>query len=134
MDETTRTKWKIQCHCCKKWFKIDQVETDHIKGHNKFTVASDFQAYFDNILMVGFDGLQILCAADCHPIKTLSEKLGISFEDASVERDVIAICKLKAAQIDAWLKEHGATCAKNPKARRDAVRECLVKEMTNESK
>lgn len=129
MDETTRTKWKIQCHCCNKWFKIDQVETDHIKGHNKFTVASDFQDYFDNILMVGFDGLQILCADECHPTKTLSEKLGISFEDAKIERSVISITKMKASEIDSWLKERGQTSAKNPKSRRDKVREVLVEEM-----
>lgn len=125
MDDTTRTKWKIQCQCCKKWFKIDQVECDHISGHNTFTKSSDFQSYFDSILMVGFDGLQILCSADCHPCKTLSEKLGISFEEAVVEREVIKICKLKAAQQDAWLKEHGVIVAKNPKSRRDAIREVL---------
>lgn len=129
MDPNTRTKWKVICECCGKYFKINEVECDHIEGHNTFTKVSDFQTYFDSILMVGFDGLQILCSENCHPTKTLAEKLDISFESAKIEREVIKICKLKASQIDSWLKERNVVVAKNPKSRRDAVRKVLEEEM-----
>lgn len=132
MDDSTRTKWKIQCECCGEWFKLNEIQIDHVQGNNSFSKIEDFESYFNNILMVGFDGLQALCAENCHPLKTLSESLNISLQDAKIEREVIALCKLKASEQDAWLKERNVTCAKNKDARRDAIRECLKKEMKND--
>lgn len=128
MDDSTRTKWKIQCECCGDWFKLNQIQIDHVQGNNSFTKIEDFESYFNSILMVGFDGLQALCADTCHPLKTLSESLNISLQDAKIEREVIALCKLKAAQQDQWLKQHGITTAKNPASRRDAIRQVLKEE------
>lgn len=127
MDDSTRTKWLVPCEICGKLFKLTDVQIDHKLGNHSFTKVTDFENYFNNILMVGFDGLQILCEDD-HLSKTLSEKLGISFQEAVLEREVIQICKMKAAQIDKWLGDRGVKVAKNPQARRDAVRQCLIEE------
>ena len=129
LDDSTRTKWLVRCEICEGLFKLSDVEIDHKYAGNKypFTKVEHFQDYFDNILMVGFDDLQILCKDD-HLSKTLSESLNISFDDAKIEREVIKICKLKAAQIDKWLGDRGVKVAKNPQARRDAVREVLKNE------
>ncbi len=128
MDDSTRTKWLVPCEICGKMFKIADVEIDHkFIGGSSFTKVSDFESYFNNILMVNFDGLQVLCKED-HQIKTLAESLGITFEESRVEKEVIRICKLKAAQIDKWLGDRGVKVAKNPQARRDAVRQCLIEE------
>lgn len=125
MNPETRTKWLVKCEICGKLFKLDQVEIDHKHtGNTKFTTVEQFDQFFNNVLMVGFDGLQILCVED-HQIKTLSESLGISFEDARIEKEVIKLMKMKAAQIDSWLKERSKVCAKNPQARRDAIRRVL---------
>lgn len=130
MDETTRTKWLVRCEICQRFFKISDIEIDHKHTGNKFpfTKVEHFQDYFDNILMVSFDDLQVLCKED-HLTKTLAEKLDISFESAKIEREVIKICKLKASQIDSWLKDRNVVVAKNPKSRRDAVRKVLEEEM-----
>ena len=129
LDDSTRTKWLVRCEICEGLFKLSDVEIDHKYAGNKypFTKVEHFQDYFDNILMVGFDDLQILCKDD-HLSKTLSESLNISFNDAKIEREVIKICKLKASQIDKWLSDRGIKVAKNPQARRDAVREVLKNE------
>lgn len=129
MDDSTRTKWLVKCEICEGLFKLSDVEIDHKYAGNKypFTKVEHFQDYFSNILMVGFNDLQILCKDD-HLTKTLSESLNISFDDAKIEREVIQICKMKAAQIDKWLGERGLKVAKNPQARRDAVREVLKNE------
>lgn len=124
MDDQTRTKWLVKCEICGKLFKLTAVQIDHKLGNHSFTKVADFENYFNNILMVGFDDLQILCEDD-HLSKTLSEKLGISFQEAVLEREVIKLCKMKAAQIDKWLKDRDVICAKNPTARRDAIREVL---------
>lgn len=131
MDDSTRTKWLVACEICGKLFKLTDVQIDHKLGNHSFTKVTDFENYFNNILMVGFDDLQILCEDD-HLSKTLSEKLGISFQEAVLEREVIKVCKMKAAQIDKWLGDRGAKVAKNPQARRDAVRQCLIEEKEND--
>lgn len=135
MDNTTRTKWLYECEICKGMFKENEVQCDHIDGNHSFTKAEDFQNYFDNILMVGFDGLQLLCCdipsknhIGCHSYKTLSESLNISFDDAKIEKLVIQICKESAKSIDVWLADRGVKTAKNKDARRDAVREILKNE------
>lgn len=127
MDDSTRTKWLVQCEICEGLFKLSDVEIDHRSGNHTFTKVSDFADYFENILMVGFDDLQILCRED-HLVKSLSESLRISFDDAKIEKEVIKIMKWKASAIDLWLKERTIVVAKNPKSRRDAVREVLKNE------
>lgn len=129
MDDSTRTKWLYKCEICGNMFKQNEIEIDHKQGHkSSFTKPSEFEEYFNNILMVGFDDLQVLCKDGCHPIKTLSESLGITFEEAKIEKEVISICKLPAKKIDDWLAENGINCAKNKDARRDAVRGVLMKQ------
>lgn len=135
MDNTTRTKWLYECEICGGMFKENEVQCDHIDGNHSFTKVGDFQDYFDNILMIGFDGLQLLCCdipsknhIGCHSYKTLSESLNISFEDAKIEKLVIQICKESAKNIDAWLADRGVKTAKNKDARRNAVREVLKNE------
>ena len=131
MDDKTRTKWLVKCEMCGELFKLTDVEIDHRNGNHTFTKVEDFENYFKNILMVGFDDLSILCKED-HAVKTLSESLGISIEESRIEKKVIAICKQSAKVIDAFLVENGVTgYAKNKDARRDAVRN-ILKEKEND--
>ena len=126
MDDKTRTKWLVKCEMCGELFKLTDVEIDHRNGNHTFTKVEDFENYFNNILMVGFDDLQILCRDD-HLAKTLSESLGISIEMARTEKKVIAICKQSVKLIDKFLADNGVIgYIKNPTARRDAVREVLL--------
>lgn len=136
MDDSTRTKWLVRCEICEGLFKLSDIEVDHKYAGNKypFTRVEHFQDYFDNILMVNFDGLQALCKEGCHRTKTLSESLNISFDEAKIEREVISICKRPTKEIDKWLAEHGVVTAKNKDARRDAVRLILQQEKKNESR
>ena len=128
MDDKTRTKWLVKCEMCGELFKLTDVEIDHRNGNHTFTKVEDFENYFSNILMVGFDDLQILCRDD-HAAKTLSESLGISIEMARTEKKVIAICKQSVKLIDKFLTDNGVTgYSKNPTARRNAVRAVLLKQ------
>lgn len=123
MDDSTRTKWLFKCEMCGEMFKLNEVEVDHKQGHNKFTSTEDFVEYFQNILMVGFDDLQILCKTD-HSIKSLSESLGISFEEARLEKQVIEICKSKKDK--QFIKDAGLNPASNADKRREQVRSILL--------
>ena len=134
MDDKTRTKWLVKCEMCGELFKLTDVEIDHKFGNHTFTKVEDFENYFNNILMVGFDDLQILCRDD-HAAKTLSESLGISIEMARIEKKVIAITKQSAKLIDTFLAENGeVNYTKNPASRRDAVRRVLLKQIEEKIK
>lgn len=124
-DPSTRQKWKVACECCGEWCKLADVEVDHIEGNHSFKTVEDFQNYFEKILMVGFDGLQILCK-NCHAVKSLSEKLGITFKEALTEKEVIAI--IKAKKDKEWLSSRGITPATNAEKRRVQIRNELNKQ------
>lgn len=127
MDDKTRTKWLVKCEMCGELFKLTDVEIDHRHGNHTFTKVEDFENYFNNILMVGFDNLSILCKED-HACKTLAESQGISIESARLEKAVIAICKGSAKEIDAFLEQHGVTgYTRNKDGRRNVVRDVLKK-------
>jgi hypothetical protein len=130
MDDTTRTKWKIQCECCQGWFKLNEVEVDHIWGNHSFTKVSDFENYFNNILMVGFDDLQILCKDGCHAIKSYAEKNGMTFEEASKMKIIIDLEKKKMLQD--FIKSKGEKPASNAEKRREQALRLLKEEKEND--
>ncbi len=139
MNPDTRTKWLIECNNCGNMFKLTDVNVDHVVGEFPCTNREEFMSYLLSRLDVSFDDLQILCVdipnknhTGCHQIKTLSERLGITFDEAKIEKVVIEVCKMKAGEIDAWLADRGIKVAKNPTARRDAVRQCLIEEKSND--
>ncbi|ANA49348.1 homing endonuclease HNH [Pseudomonas phage phiPMW] len=138
MDPNTRTKWLFQCEICEKLYKMDEVEVDHKHGNHSFTKLSDFEGYFNNILMVSADDLQLLCKdipkknhTGCHSIKTLAEVRGISFDEAIFEKKVLAITNMKVSQQNEWLAERGVVGLKNQTQRDDAIRK-IIKESENE--
>jgi hypothetical protein len=77
---------------------------------------------FANNLFCETDNLRVLCSP-CHDTHTLSEKLGITFSEAVVEQEIIAICKKKLPEILAFAQDYGYTKEQlsNPEKRRNVV-------------
>ena len=69
-------------------------------------------------------------AVEAHKIKSFAEKKGISFEQAVIEKEAIAICKAKKDV--QWLKENGIIPASNSAKRRVQIVERLMEEKENE--
>ena len=129
MDDSTRTKWLTKCEICEGLFKLNEVQIDHKLGNHSFTKVEDFENYFNNILMVGFDDLQILCV-ECHECKTLQEKQGLTWEEAKATKEAI---RLQKAKLDTqWLKENGIIPASNSAKRRVQIVELLMEEKEND--
>ena len=84
-DPDTRRLWKIQCDCCKNWFKKDEVEVDHYHGEHSFTQITQVDQFADSILDVSFGDLQIMCKP-CHSIKTHAERYELSMEEAKFDK------------------------------------------------
>lgn len=124
MNPDTRTLWLFQCEHCEQMFKLSDVEVDHKEGNHPFSAKEDFDDYFENILMCGFDDLQLLCK-QCHAVKTYADKHGLSLEDAKIEKEVVSVMKQNAQYQVAYIKERGMTPAKNADLRREQVREII---------
>lgn len=119
MNPNTRTKWLFRCEMCGKLFKQDQVEIDHRFGNHTFTKLEDFENFCDKILNASVDDLQVLCKVE-HSIKTLAEARGITFEEALIEKEVIAFGKKKVdvqkkilLELDPTSKVNNATVRKS---------------------
>ena len=131
-DDSTRTKWLCQCEICGGFFKLSDVEIDHKWTGNRypFTEVEHFKDYFENILMVGFDDLQVLCKQD-HATKSYMEKNGCTWEEAGYQKFAIALVKDKKDVV--WLKDKGYTPASSSAKRRNQIVEILKMESENES-
>ena len=106
MNPATRTKWLFQCAICGKMFKQTDIEVDHVIGEHKFTQPTDFVSYWDNMLNVPMDGLQVLCIED-HRIKTYMERKGCTWEEAVAKKVVIKYGNKPVKEQKAYLKKEG---------------------------
>ena len=96
-NTATKTKWLYTCRICFNRFKEADVEVDHIQGNKECTGIEQLPQYIDELLNVGHDDLQMACKV-CHGIKSYSEKHNMTFEEADIEKQVIA-----------WLKKNNVT-------------------------
>jgi len=88
------------------------------------TKTEDIQGFTERLLYVTEDDLRYICKP-CHAIVTLSERRGISFEEAKVEKQVIEFGKGKAAEQYATLAEMGAGKITSARGRKDKYRELI---------
>ena len=126
MNPETRTKWLVQCECCKEMFKLADVEINHRKGENPLRTLEDVLPFAQSILGVSYDDIEILCKG-CHSIHTYSERYGMDFESAKKEKLVIekinqTVAKQKKELLAAGFK---AADISNEEKRREAYRKLL---------
>lgn len=112
------------CEICGGVFKASFLEVDHKEGGHSLRTMEDVQKFIENMIMVEEKDLQLVCKS-CHKIKSHAERMGLSFEQASLEKEIVAVCKLQAVEQIAWLKKHGIEPAKNAATRKEQVREVL---------
>lgn len=121
----TSTKNVGQCVYCKEFMAGSKLEVDHKTPSNGCTnkeEATDFLWYCAGLIG---DMFQLACNP-CHKIKTYAERYGMSFEDAIVEKEVIAICK-DTSNTKKFLEDNNVLPGKNADIRRTQVREVISK-------
>lgn len=109
-----RPIYHIDCAICGEPTMLKSIEVNH---KEKCGDIKD-DGYLTRLLNVGFDDLEALCKP-CHSIVTYSERQGISFEEAKIEKQVVAFGKLPAAK---QKKVLGETTAKNKEERMNEYR------------
>lgn len=120
-----------RCALCNEMHSMSEIEVDHKTGNSSLRSMNDVRSFIESMILVSFDDLQLVCKP-CHKIKTLAERMGVTLEEAKVEKQVIAICKGSVSSVQAFLLERGITPASNGEKRRNQVREALQEELENE--
>lgn len=92
IDPKTRTKWYCLCEHCGGKFKMSDVEVDHKNGEHQLLTLADVEQFARSILDVTLNDLQVFCKG-CHEIKTYAERYNMTFEEATIEKKVIAWMK-----------------------------------------
>lgn len=127
-----RVKKVGMCEICQNWFPQSALETDHIKPCGTIRDWETAGTFLHN-MFCDKDNLRLLCQI-CHGQITYAERMGMSMEDAIIEKQCVAFGKLPAAEQSAKFTEIGLDTSVAPEEystkekRRDAYREYLKAE------
>lgn len=124
--ETGRMCYYITCEHCGKPTKQGDIECNHKQTVGGLPSLDQFGKFAENLLLIVDENeLELLCH-DCHAVVTHSERTGLSFEDAKIDKKAIAfIEKYNAKEQKDRLIKVGIAPAKNEKQRRTQVFEYL---------
>lgn len=118
----TRAKTGTYCALSGKWEGKSKLEVDHIEGNVSLKDWDDVLPFIQH-LCASKENMQLV-TKDAHKIKSYAERMGITYEEAVIEKEVIQICKTVKSQI-VFLDEHGVTPATNATKRKQQIREIL---------
>lgn len=124
-----QTVWGFDCEICGGEFVMSSCQVDHVVPAGSLQKTEDIQGFVERLLYVVEDDLRLVCKG-CNLTLAFAEKKGISFEQAVIEKEAIAICKAKK-DVD-WLKERGIKPDKNGLKRRGQIIKALMEEKENE--
>lgn len=85
---------KTICYDCDKISGRKTYAVDHKVGNHSLRTFDQAPVFFDAMLRVKAEDLQILCN-ECHSIKTYAERYDMSLEDAKIYKIAIKICNQK---------------------------------------
>ena len=109
-EYTGRARSGAICSLTGEWFPNSQLEVDHKDDGWQSMKDWDDLLPFVFHLCCGEENLQLV-SKEAHKIKSYADRMGISFEEAIIEKQVIAFKKLKAdVQKETLIKE----CPFNP--------------------
>lgn len=123
-------KYEYQCKLCLQWFKGKEVIVDHFPvAAGSILKVEDISKFAEN-LFCDSTNLRVLCNP-CHATHTLAESRNVTFDEAKVEQEIIAICKKPAKEVLAFLAKHGynASDGSNAEKRRTLVTKTLKGEI-----
>lgn len=132
---TKKTVAGAECSICKKDYPMKEIQIDHLTdvGHS-LRKLSDLQSFFEGIMIVTQDDLRVVCKT-CHEIVSHSQKKGISFEQAKVEKEFIQIKKDKLT-LDKLLEYSVdlSNIPKTKKAQEELLYNIMMEKFNNDAK
>ena len=117
-DYTGRGKKGTICALTGEWIATSKAEIDHIEGNVSLLGWEDLLPFIQH-LVPDKGNLQYVCK-EAHKTKSYSERMGITFEEAVIQKQAIAIQKVKGADVK-WLKSKGLTPSSNAAKRKQQI-------------
>lgn len=128
LKNPTGLVWGCRCEHCNQLFRQTECEVDHIEAAGSFKGWEDFEAWMIKLMHINWDSIRVVCKT-CHRIISYAERMGMTFEDAKLEKEVIAFTKLPIKEQSAILVKcmcgHFVHVATNAKQRRAAYKQYL---------
>jgi hypothetical protein len=128
------TVWGAVCSLTGEIVPINQIQVDHKVGNHSLRSLDDIQSFIESIVLVTDEDLQLV-SKDAHTVKSYAERKGITFEEAIIEKKVIAFGKLPVEEQKSFLTamygNDRITFLSNKSKRLEAYRNHL-KEKANE--
>lgn len=112
------------CYLTGKFFPQSDLEVDHLKGGHSLKTLDDASNFLKGMLYVDFEDLRFV-SKEAHRVKSYAERMNITYEEAVIAKQVIALMKNKK-NVDKTLAKHNVVC-KNDKSRKEALTK-LIKE------
>lgn len=125
-DYTGRAKSGAYCALSGDWDGKSALQVDHIIGNISLNDEDDILDFLKHLIPPP-NTLQLV-TKEAHKIKSYAEKQGITFEEAWIQKQAIALISSK--QDKAFIQAKGVTPASNAKARREQLIQILLKEKT----
>jgi len=126
--------WGCECEHCHQQFKQTECEVDHIEQAGSFKDWTDFEQWMMKLMHINWDSIRVVCK-ECHRIISYAERMKITFEEAKLEKEVIAFTKLTITRQYSLLDLGGVapTDATNAKQRRAAYKQHLQEKLNETS-
>ena len=126
---TGRGKSFGKCHYCGCMFTGSALEVDHVEqagACNSWETAGHFM---ENLLDCNDNW--VLACKPCHKVKSHAEKTGASFEEAAIQKRVIAMMKNSKDFVVDFCKKNGYNAGQltNSEKRKAALTEIFTKEL-----
>lgn len=113
------TVWGGRCEVCNQLFVTSELQVDHIRQEgSSLKCFDDLAQFIEDMILITEDDLRIVCKG-CHAVISHSQKHGISFDEARVEKEVIEIIKKKKDK--EYLLEHNLVVESTQAARRKTI-------------
>lgn len=129
------TVWGATCALTGNIVPISEIQVDHVVGGHSLKDISDIQAFIEAIVLVTEEDLQLV-SKEAHAVKSYAEKQGITFEEALLEKKVIAFKKLSTEEQTNILQSlYDVATMKslsNAAKRTEAYKQHLLKERAND--
>jgi len=98
--------WGHSCEICDYVGPVKEFQVDHIIGAGSLKDWSDVEGFTQRLLGCTKEDLRIVCI-DCHSILTYQERYNLTFEEAKVEKQLIALRKLTIDELRSTLTNEG---------------------------
>lgn len=119
--------WGCRCEHCNNLFKQTECEVDHIEAAGSFKGWEDFEAWMVKLMHINWNSIRVVCK-ECHRIISYAERMKITFEEAKLEKEVIAFTNTKTPNQHKVLALLGLPHG-NAKERRAAYKKYLQEQL-----